>query len=237
MKYENIIQNYFRGDMLMKSITDIIAKNIREYNVKLAEKYNLDIAELDELWEEVSGDFKPKKTRAKKTDKKEDGDKKEKSSKPATKKSTEGGCPYTFTKGKNEGTVCGSKPKDGGEYCSKHQKFEGVGQTEKKKIPTPEKSATTSDGQEKKKRIVIRMNKDIDKYWNPETKMVFKSKEEKIVIGKYEDEEVKKLTKQDIETCEKIGFKYDSTNSAQDDEEAAEEEDEVEDEIPELEEE
>ena len=217
------------GDMLIKTITDIIEKNIREYNIKLAEKYNMDISELDQLWEEVSGDSKPKKTRAKKEDKKEEkGAKKEKKDDSKEKKKTvEGGCPYTFTKGKNEGTTCGSKPKDGGDYCSKHQKFEGVGQTEKKKIPTPEKSSTETP---EKKRIVIRLNKDIDKYWNPETKMVFKSKEEKVVVGKYDDDEIQKLTDGDIETCKKYCFKYEIMEEGIEDEG-------IEDEMPELEEE
>ena len=213
--------------MLVKSIENIIVKAIREYNSKLSEKYSLDISDLEELWNEVSGDSSVKKKSGRKTEKVDTDSVDTKTSKKSNK---EGGCPYLFTKGKNEGSTCGSKPKDGGEYCSRHQKFEGVGQTEKKKIPEAKKSIVS---QEKKKespvsktkpQIVIRLNKEIGKYWNPETTLVFKSKDERIVIGSFKDDKINSLTDDDIEACEKYGFKYEKEEEKKVEKEKEEEE-------------
>jgi hypothetical protein len=188
----------------MKSIEEVISKMVNEYNTRICEKYGLDIEELNSLWTEVSGNEVPKKKRA--SAKKDD-----KSETSATKKEG-GGCPYVFIKGKNEGQTCNSKRKDDSEYCSRHIKCEAVGQKEKKKIPSAKSVAPKSDDKKKKPdekpKIVIRMNKDINKYWNPETKLVFKSKEERVVIGNYDNDTLNKLTDDDIASCEKYGFKY-----------------------------
>lgn len=59
-------------------------------------------------------------------------------------------------------------------------------------------------------RFVIRFNKDIDKYWNPDTNLVFNSKDERVIIGTFKEGMLHSLTKDDINTCEKYGFKYKS---------------------------
>ena len=198
--------------MLLDSIANIINKNINEYITKLSEKYSLDIDELQALWSEVSGSSSKKKTASKK--KKEDSDSEnEEKPKKQSKKNVDGGCPYLFIKGKNEGNICGSKPKDGATYCSRHSKHEGVGQKEKKKIPTAKKISEKAAPKEKsspsqKPKMIIRINKDLDKYWNPESCLVFKSKDERVVIGSYRDEKFEKLNDEDILLCEKYGFKY-----------------------------
>ena len=45
-------------------------------------------------------------------------------------------------------------------------------------------------------------------FWNPETTLVFKSKEEKVVIGSCKDNKVIPLTDEDVKNCEKYGLKY-----------------------------
>jgi hypothetical protein len=193
--------------MLLQSIQTFISKTVREYNSKLSEKYNLDIEELEMVWNEISGTSSTKKSLEKKETASE-------TASVTSKKSGEGtGCPYLFTKGKNEGSTCGSKPKDGGQYCGKHQKYEGVEQKEKKKIPLGKKSIVSPEKNKKdtpaaKPQIVIRMNKDINKYWNPETTLVFKSKDDRVVIGSYKEDVLHSLNDDDINTCEKYGFKY-----------------------------
>ena len=200
--------------MLLTDIEKIIETVVSEYNAKLSEKYNLKSDELQELWKQISGsDVKVAKVTKKTTT----DDKSETASVKSgrSKKSTEGGCPYVFIKGKDEGNSCGSKPKDGLTYCGKHQKCEGVGQAEKKKSPVGKKSIANSPDnkdkkpkEEKKVQIVIRLNKKLDKYWNPETFLVFKSKEDRVVVGSYKEEKYEKLTPDDIVICEKYGFKY-----------------------------
>ena len=200
--------------MLLTDIENIINNVIGEYNKKLSEKFSLDSEELQKLWKEISGsESKVKAVKQKKSDDvSETGS--VKSSK--SKKSIEGGCPYVFSKGKNEGETCGSKPKDSGTYCGKHQKCEGVGQTEKAKSPVGKKSISeTTEKKEpakKKSQIVIRLNKKLDKYWNPETTLVFKSKEDRVVIGSFKDEKFHELTSDDIVVCEKYGFKYENNS-------------------------
>jgi hypothetical protein len=198
--------------MLLTNIENIINNVIDEYNKKLSEKFSLDSEELQKLWKEISGSEVKVVKKKKSDDASETGS--VKSSK--SKKSIEGGCPYVFAKGKNQGETCGSKPKDGGTYCGKHQKCEGVGQTEKVKSPVGKKSISESSEKKdkepvkKKTQIVIRLNKKLDKYWNPETTLVFKSKEDRVVIGSFKDEKYEELTADDIVTCEKYGFKYEN---------------------------
>lgn len=194
--------------MMNKNIEYIINKNVKEYISRLSEKYSLDSAELEALWVETSGSDIKKKTTKSATKKDSDIE-----SVASSKKTIEGGCPYVFSKGKDAGNACSIKPKDGKTYCSKHLKCDESGQKEKKVSPTTKKTVASVNSKPKsspveKKRIVIRMNKDINKYWNPETHLVFKSKEERVVIGSCTDDELKPLSDDDIATCQKYGFKY-----------------------------
>ena len=180
-------------EMMVKSIMDIVLKNVGEYNAKLAEKFNLNIDELNAMWEEVSGEKpKVKKPRAKKA-KNESGDETGNSDSEKTC------CKYVFSKGANAGQSCSVVPKGGAEYCSKHK-----AQSDKPAKDKKDKKEKT----EKKKTFVIRKNKDLDMFWNPETKLVFKSKEEKVVIGSCQDGKLETLTNDDIETCQKYSLAY-----------------------------
>lgn len=85
-----------------------------------------------------------------------------------------------------EGNQCQVKPRKGASWCSKHKKHE-------KSPPV-------------KKTPMLRMNKDIGMYWHPESEMVFKSKDEKYVIGKLENKKVQPLNDSDIERCKELGF-------------------------------
>lgn len=198
--------------MLMNTIETAILKIVGEYNNRICEKYKLNIEELETLWKEVSGSEAPKKKRGPAKKKDESTPSTPKKAKTKSKE-VEGGCPYVFIKGKNEGQTCNSKPKEGATYCSRHAKCEETGQKEKKKIPSAKTVSSKNEDKDKKKKdekpkIVIRMNKDINKYWNPETKLVFKSKEERVVIGNYDNNTLNKLTDDDVAVCEKYGFKY-----------------------------
>ena len=214
----------YNSDMLFKNIENIISANIAEYITRVSVKYDISSEELENMWQIIcnGGSEIPtvkveKKEKAKPASKKKSNDDTASVSGASVKsknKNVEGGCPYTFIKGKDEGTICNSKPKDGGEYCSRHQKCEGVGQKDKKKIPVAKKSVSSKVSSpkvspaKKSTEKVLRLNKEIDKFWNPESGLVFKSKDDRVVIGSYKDDKFEKLTNDDIATCEKYGFKY-----------------------------
>lgn len=204
---------------MMKNIENIIGRTVSEYNVQISERWGAPVEELEELWKTIAGvsEIKKKKPRKVKENDSEVAESVSASSVASKGKSknknVEGGCPYVFIKGKDEGTICNSKPKDGGEYCGRHQKYEGVGQKEKKKSPSvksvTDKVAKPKSTPEKKPvEKVWRINTEIKKFWNPESGLVLKSPDERVVIGSYRDKKFEKLTSEDISICEKFGFKY-----------------------------
>ena len=191
---------------LLKGIENAINNAIEEYSGLIVKKYNLDPKELEEIWNSVCKTNKitintnVKKCPEVKTDLKNI--------------SSDGGCPYVFSKGKNSGEVCNGKPKNGCQYCSKHSKFEGVGQSEKKVTPSKKSISKTSNTKKKSPEpkstdIIIRKNPEINKFWDPKTELVFRSQDDRVVIGSYRDEKLNKLVNDDILLCEQYGFKYD----------------------------
>ena len=112
-------------------------------------------------------------------------------------------CIYKFTKGKQQGEVCNGGIKGDSQYCSKHIKFEESGQKDKKPA-LPVSSATEKKSVDR----LVRLNKDINKWWHVESKLVFKSDKEKIVVGVYKDDTYRDLCNDDVEECNKYGFRY-----------------------------
>jgi len=100
-------------------------------------------------------------------------------------------CPYIFIRGHKSGQTCNEIVKKG-EYCTTHNKYKHI---------------LIDDNP---KRIVIRKNGDIDQYWHSPTRLIFKSKEEKIVIGVLDDDDgkIQELNEKDILNCKKWGFAY-----------------------------
>ena len=224
----------------ISEIENAIKKTFEEYSTLISQKYSIDLKELENVWNDVC---KNTKINLSKTSNDKVENKEEKNIKKAEKKidkdeKTSSGttCPYVYSKGQNTGEVCGSKPKSGCEYCSKHSKFEGLGQQEKKKMPkaksisseTVKKSKSPS---KKPLEKVIRLNKDIDRWWNTETQLVFKTRDERIVVASYRDEKINELTDDDILLCEQYGFKYENLKDTEDEDE---EDDDIIDEKPVL---
>jgi hypothetical protein len=209
----------------VSEIENAIKKTFEEYSILISEKYSIDKKELENVWNDVCKNTKISlirsntekvDTKIKNSDEEKVSIKKvEKKVEKEQKTSDTTTCPYIYTKGQNSGEVCGSKPKSGCEYCSKHSKFEGVGQQEKKKLPKAKSISSESVKKSKspsKKPLekVIRLNKEIDKWWNTETQLVFKSRDERIVVGSYRDDKLNDLTDDDILLCEQYGFKYEN---------------------------
>ncbi len=206
---------------LTRDFDKLVKQYFDEYIDKVSTKFSISKKDLEDILNNIieesvkienktSKKEKEEEKIENKTSKKEE--KVEKKINKTEKLSSSNNCPYVFSKGENKGEICGSKSKTGCEYCSKHQKFEGVGQNEKKQLPKAKTSPTpkkTKNSPEKKPiEKVIRLNKEIDKWWDSDTELIFKSRDERIVIGSYRDGKINNLIDDDILLCEKFGFRY-----------------------------
>jgi predicted DNA-binding WGR domain protein len=183
----------------MNNLTQVIETAIEQaldaYMDRITEEWdNVDRDRLASLWES--------KTKSKK-----------KSSRKASTTNSEG-CPYRYIKGKRKDENCGVKPKDGNTYCATHKKYEGQEQKERKVLPDSKRTIrpkTKKSPPAKKTTLVLRKNRALDKLWNSETELVFRSAKERIVIGKADGKKLLKLTAEDIDKCKERGFKFDKT--------------------------
>jgi hypothetical protein len=226
------------NNILSKQIENSIREAIKEFANRISEKYKLNSTEIIELWECSKTDIVenetskksnivtkptsiPKKeiiTKPTSIPKKEIvekvPEKKPSVAKSDTSSSCNGeGCPYLFTKGAKEGEYCGSSPKNGAVYCSRHKKYEGIEPKQKKVLPTSKKSIAEAIKNKKlspKKEIniILRKHKILNQLWHQDTGMVFLSAKERVVIGKSVSDVLKPLDNDDIEVCKAHGFKY-----------------------------
>ena len=203
--------------LLQNEIIAIIDKRINEYISNIAYIYDLDENELKNIWYEepkINNKVSEPKINNKVSEPKINN----KVSEPKINKNSCSGCPYIFTKGVNSGEICGSKPKNGATYCSKHKKYEGMechSSTKKKLLPVTKKSIVPVvkkvNSCIKKPNLILIRHKKINKFIHPESGLVFKSDKEKIVIGKLHDDKIIDLDESDIDNCKKYGFKFDNT--------------------------
>jgi predicted DNA-binding WGR domain protein len=129
--------------------------------------------------------------------------------------SEQSGCIYKYIKGANKDQLCGSKPKEGNVFCSRHKKHEGTEIKERKLTPSS-KMTNTAFTQEKSKpksvakdvQRVLRKHKTLGKLWHQESGLVFKCAKDRVVIGKCVNDTLNELTESDIEECRKWGFSF-----------------------------
>ena len=223
-------------EALMQEITNNIRLSVHAFVQKVSDKHNLDFEELIVMWENSDTDHilhsRPKQV-AKPVRKPEkltqniDFDKQieivgsdsgQKNPKDSTKTvPSSSGCPYIYTKGEKEGQTCGIKPKGDVVYCTRHKKYEGQEPKQKKIVPSAKKSIAGSTPSKvsapaaKEVNTVLRKNKVIDKLWHSGTGMVFKSAKERVVIGKFVDDKLVPLNKEDIDVCMAHSFAYDDS--------------------------
>ena len=221
-------------------INNLINEEIGKFIEKISNKFDIPKQELEELW---NSDDKPITKKPEQhipvesiikpiTKKPEQHIPVESIIKPIIKNTTQTvvksseddnkckGCPYVWSRGDKSGTICGSIPKNGSVYCSRHKKYEGIETKAKKVLPTNKKTISSvskkkSLSPSKEVGLTLHKNKDIDKLWDPNTKMVFKSISEKKVIGKYEDGEIKNLSSEDINCCKQHGFAFEEQKSSE----------------------
>ena len=60
-------------------------------------------------------------------------------------------------------------------------------------------------------KIILKKNKELGTVWHPESSVVFKSKDDKIAIGRWNGTILIQLDNETIEACEKWGFKIDES--------------------------
>lgn len=120
-------------------------------------------------------------------------------------------CVYVFERtGKNnkKGDVCGVKIKGEGDLCSKHKdKKTNSDKKDKKKIPKPripskkkkekenvgeviEDDIIEKEIKEAKPKVILKKHKDLGVFYHAETRFVFESPIERIIIGKLSDDDL-----------------------------------------------
>lgn len=118
-------------------------------------------------------------------------------------KAEEKGCAYVFTRGANPGKRCGSGQVSGTDFCSKHQSA-ATKKPEAKKDAVPKPKATT----ESKPKNVFVADASGRLVMKGDHPLVCKSAQEKLIIGKIEDDEIVPLTEEDQKFCDERNLKY-----------------------------
>jgi hypothetical protein len=102
-------------------------------------------------------------------------------------------CAYVFSKGKNTGEQCSKFVKDGQTFCYLHNS------KEEKKEEKKEEDASN---------CLFKLT-GTNYWWHKDTRLVFPSQTEKLVIAKYFNGDLQKLEDEDIKLCEKFKLNYD----------------------------
>ena len=78
----------------------------------------------------------------------------------------------------------------------------------------------------KKRKVILKSLKKYKTIWHPESTLVYKSKKERIVIGRYVDNELIPLDEEALELCEVWHMKPDESLIEEEDKEEDKEEEE-----------
>ena len=127
-----------------------------------------------------------------------------KTTKTKTKSSEEGACIYKYVKGAKKDETCSKKCT--GEYCALHLKSaKGVKEVKAKPAKTPKTTPKSSP-----KSPILRLIEDSDHVFHPESKLVFESASNRVVVGIMDDDDEVILGINDdiIELAKSYKFKY-----------------------------
>ncbi|MDD4930881.1 MAG: hypothetical protein PHG66_01845 [Candidatus Colwellbacteria bacterium] len=196
-------------DVLSSAIKFFVKGVLDEASKRVAKRFDVSIDDAMDIWKDLHIDLDtiPSITLNEKTIKKPVR-KTEKSSDDEDEDKPDG-CTHILTRGPNEGGECGKKisaKSQTGIYCSVHLNQEN------KVKPTKKVKAEkiTKDTKDDTVNIKIRLDPDYGRYVQSGTGLVFKSAQEKIVIGVQDDHgDLLKLTKKDVDICKKYRFVYD----------------------------
>jgi hypothetical protein len=203
-------------NLLVSGLEKLFISAVEEFCLKISEEHNeIKSNDLERIWNDtcstskISISFNNSNKTQKKSNSKSDS---------KTENSTET-CLYIFSKGAKKGTCCITKPKENN-YCSKHKAYSlnnsppSTPSSISSKISINSKKSTSSKKEKlpikpQSTQLMLRMHKQLNKLWHPESKLIFKSSEEKIVIGILQNNKIKELSNDDINECKKWGFPYD----------------------------
>ena len=206
-------------------LNQAINSNIESFVKVVADKYKLKSSELIDLWYGKSNSTGPGPSNTSEGTDKEvefesESEEETKSSSKSNSSGQKSGCQYKSTKGKNEGSLCGSKvcsESSTGLYCKKHIKQEQKSPkkeapkstTVKKTAPVQKEETKVSIEHVQKKITNFGVSKNnFGNYWNEQSGIVF-DKVTKQAIGKQQQNgDVNALTKQDIEFCKMHNIAY-----------------------------
>ena len=60
-------------------------------------------------------------------------------------------------------------------------------------------------------KVILKKNKKIGKIWHPQTRLIFKSATERIVVGYLNyDESISNLSEENVKVCKEWGFRFES---------------------------
>ena len=211
---------------LFQNIEFTINEAVNEYSKIISSKWSISPEDLKNIWEQVSSNIEFSMNKPRPTTLNNDDNVSMCSStvsKVSKKtKSPEIGsqCSYIFKRGAKPGSRC-EKAKKHGDYCTIHKKH--AEDCDASSVTSSVKSQPVKKSVEK----VLRKNKDLDKFWHSESRMVFKSKTERVVIGRESSGEILPLSPDDKLVCIKYGFKFAEEEKTPKDELAECEEEEV----------
>lgn len=166
-------------DLTITALKNSIEVIIEKYITNISEKYNIEKKELLGIWEKGIDTVKLDHNNCE-------------------NENTTKTCSYTFTRGKKKGIVCGLSVTTGDMFCSKHIK-QGTNIKEQKINILPRNVIKSST-------IVLKRNKNVDRLWHPESKLVFN--DNNTVTHRLIDDQLRQLNDDDIKICKKLGFAY-----------------------------
>lgn len=119
-------------------------------------------------------------------------------------------CIFEYRNAPNKGRICGVSVKTGN-VCSKHKNSMKLLKTKTCVVEKPVSEVIKEE--QPKKPLMISLNYRVDKYIHQDSGMVFFSKEERVVFGRYDKykQKIYPLNDVDLDTCLKYGFRVDKT--------------------------
>jgi hypothetical protein len=205
----NRIQSSLRKDVLkythliLNKYIDTVSTNFQMNRSDLVK--NIDMEELLTIWDNINIDqsdislFNNKKIKTDTENKLEvKTDSENKLENEQQKDKDQNKCQFILLKGNRKGQLCGSKNKLGENYCVKHIKKSIQNITSNK----------NECSEEINRKIYLHFNKELNRWIEKSTNLVFKSKEEKRVIGKLINGNIQPLDDSSIELCNQYSFRY-----------------------------
>jgi len=219
-------------DSINNAIKLLVNKILDEASKKVAKRFDVSIDDAMDIWKDLHFELDSISVSPTSTTKPKTTAKSTKTTPPAKKRTKKvvsddecddcgdddcdedkpEGCVHILTRGPNEGGECGKKISNKSQtstYCSVHLNQENKVKPVKKDV---KKSSKTESKEDNTVQIKIRLDSDYGRYVQSGTGLVFKSAQEKIVIGVQDEHgDLLKLSQKDIDNCKRYRFVYDES--------------------------